>query len=115
MTSPYVVRRTVENSYLVRQRDRRWRRELARVALSVVIVGVALLVYTAIQVGILSAGYRVEELAQELHRLEQVERYRELAVSRRTSPERLEERARRELGMEYPAIERTAFYPEDGR
>lgn len=115
MSSPYVIRRKVENSYLVRQRDRRRRRELLRVALAVVLVGGGLLGYTAIQVGILSAGYHADTLARELHRLEQEERYKRLAVSRLTSPGELEERARRELDMDYPAIEQTAFPPEADR
>ncbi len=109
MKSPYVVRRTVENSYLVRQRDRRRRRELVRLAAAVVLLGGGLLSYTAIQVGILSAGYRVDELARELHQLQQEERYKGLAISRLTAPERLEERVRQDLGMEYPTIGQTVF------
>ncbi len=109
MSSPYIVRRTVENSYLVRQRDQRRRRELLRVVAAVVLLGGGLLSYTAIQVGILAAGYRADELAQQLHRLEQDERYKRLAISRLTSPEHLEERARQELGMEYPTLAQTVF------
>ncbi len=109
MKSPYIVRRTVENSYLVRQRDQRRRRELLRVAAAVVLLGGGLLSYTAIQVGILAAGYRADELARQLHRLEQDERYQRLAISRLTSPKELEERARQELGMEYPTLAQTVF------
>lgn len=109
MRSPYIVRRTVENSYLVRQRDQRRRRELLRLAVAVLLLGGGLLGYTVIQVGILSAGYRVDELARELHRLEQEERYKRLAISRLASPGELEKRARQELGMEHPTLAQTVF------
>ncbi len=109
MRSPYIVRRAVENSYLVRQRDQRRRRELVRLGVAVVLLGGGLLLYTVIQVGILSAGYRVDELARELHRLEQEERYKRLAISQLASPGELEKRARQELGMEHPTIAQTVF------
>lgn len=115
MKSPYVVRRSVENVYLVRQRDQRRRRELMRVAVAVVLLGGGLLAYTSIRVEILDCGYRVADLERQLHRLEQVQRYRRLAVSRLSGPGNVEERARRELGMDYPTLEQTAFHREDGR
>ncbi len=111
MKSPYVVRRTVENTYLVRQRDRRRRRELLGVVAAVLMVGAGLLAYTSIHIQILRSGYRVDVLERELDSLEQMERERQLEIARSTSPERLERWAL-ERGMQAPTLEQTVFYKE---
>lgn len=115
MRSPYIVRRPAENIYLVRRRDRRRRRELVGVATAVVLVAAGLLAYTSIHVEMLSTGYRIDELSRELHRLQQEERHRQLQISRLTGPEHLENRARRELEMEYPTLEQAIFRSEVAR
>lgn len=111
MKSPYVVRRTVENTYLVRQRDRRRRRELLGVVAAVLLVGGGLLVYTSIHIQILRTGYRVDDLERELHRLEQTGRQRQLTIARQKSPERIETWARAH-GMQPPAPEQVVFQSE---
>ena len=112
MKSPYVVRRPVENAFLVRQRDRRRLRELLSVGVAVLLVGGGLLAYTSIHVEILRRGYRIDDLERELYRLELEGRYRELAITRETRLQRIEERARKELGMGMPSLEQTVFFGE---
>ncbi|MEE8522794.1 MAG: hypothetical protein V3T72_02595 [Thermoanaerobaculia bacterium] len=111
MNNPYVVRRTVENTYLVRQRDRRRRRELLGVVVAVVLVGGGLLAYTSIHIEILRSGYRVDVLERQLRGLEQTERERQLAIAQSTSPERIEARAI-EAGMRPPVLDQMVFYGE---
>ena len=108
----YAIRRPVENTYLVRQRDRRLMRELVSMLLAVALVGGGLLAYTWVHVEILRTGYRVNELERNLQSLRKVEQRHRLAVSRLTSPERIEERAVRELGMRPPVLEQTLFLGE---
>jgi len=109
--SPYVVRRTVENTYLVRQRDRRRRRELLGVVAAVLLVSGGLLAYTSIHIEILRSGYRVDVLERQLHSLEQAERERQLAIARLTAPERVEKRALA-AGMQAPSLDQIVFYGE---
>jgi hypothetical protein len=109
--SPYVVRRTVENTYLVRQRDRRRRRELLGVVAAVLLVGGGLLAYTSIHIRILRTGYRVDDLERELQALEQTGRERQLAIARLTAPGRVEEWAL-DHGMRSPLPEQVVFEGE---
>lgn len=111
MNNPYVVRRTVENTYLVRQRDRRRRRELLGVVAAVLLVGGGLLAYTSVHIAILRSGYRVDVLERQLRGLEQTERERQLAIARSMSPERIEERALA-AGMRPPTLDQIVFYGE---
>lgn len=106
MKSPYIVRRPVENTFLVRQRDRRRLWELASVVMAVLLVAGGLLAYTSIHVEILRRGYSVDDLERELHRLELEERYRKLEIAQKSHPRRVEERAGR-LEMEMPRPEQT--------
>ncbi len=109
MNRPYVVRRTVENTYLVRQRDRQRRRELLAVVAAVLLVGGGLLAYTSIHIEILRLGYRVDDLERELHDLEVRERQRQLDIARLTSPDRIERWAL-ERGMRPPSLDQVEFY-----
>lgn len=108
----YAIRRPVENTYLVRQRDRRLMRELVSVLLAVALVGGGLLAYTWVHVEILRTGYRVNELERKLQGLRKEERRHRLTVSRLTNPQRIEERASQELGMRAPNLEQTVFFAE---
>lgn len=112
MRSPYAIRRPVENSYLVRERDRRLARELFGVASTVLILGLGLMAYTWIQLEITATGYRSDGLERQLHQLEQQSRRLQLEAAALSHPEVIESRARDELGMRAPTLEETLFYEE---
>ncbi len=112
MRSPHVYRRPVENAYLERVRDRRLRRELVAMLGVVVVLGGGLLAYTWMHIETMRIGYRVDRWSTELGDLEERERRLRLEIAHRTHPARIEERARRELGMQPPALEETLFYAE---
>lgn len=112
MRSTYACRRPVRNTYLVRERDRRLARELALVLLVVVLLGGGLLGYTWIHLEALHTGYRIDLLERQLSELSQIERQLQLEASYLASPQRIEERAVRELGMRQPALEQVVFWEE---
>lgn len=109
MKTPYLLPRPPRNRYLVRQRDRRRLRELLRVALAIVVVGVALLGYTWLHLESLGGGYRVEGLEQRLHELERRERHLRLEEAYLSSPQRVETRASKQLGMKPPELGQLLF------
>jgi cell division protein FtsL len=108
----YAVRRPVVNAYLVRQRDRQRRRELAWVVAALVPLAAALLGYTWLQLETLRVGYRIEALEQRAHKLAQIERQLRLEAAHLAHPERLAERAGRELGLQPPTVEQVIFLEE---
>jgi cell division protein FtsL len=109
LKTPYLLPRPPRNRYLVRQRDRRRMRELVRVALAIVVVGVALLGYTWLHLESLGSGYRVEGLEQRLHELARRERHLRLEEAYLSSPQRVETRASKELGMKPPELGQLLF------
>ena len=112
MRSPYTIHRPVENTYLVRERDRRLIRELLVVVAMVLVLGGGLLTYTWVHIEIVDTGYRINGFEKQLHQLREEERRRRLEASYLSQPERLDQRARRELGMRPPTLEQTVFYRE---
>jgi cell division protein FtsL len=112
MKTGFVKRRPVVNAYLVRERDRRRWRDLGAVLLVVVPVGLVLVLYSWIHLDLLRTGYRIDALEQRLHQLVQEERRLRLEASSQSSLERIEERARSELGMEAPSLEDMVFVEE---
>ena len=112
MRSPYAVPRPVENAYLVRERDRRLIRELLGVVALVLVLGGGLLAYTWVHVEILRTGYRINRHETELHQLLEEERRRSLEASYLAHPQRIDDRARRDLGMRDPTMDQTLFYEE---
>jgi cell division protein FtsL len=108
----YGLHQPVANSYLVRERDRRRLRELLMVLLALVPLGVALLAYTWIHLEVLRIGYNIGDLERRLHRLRQDERHLRLEASYLARPERIEQRAREELGMVSPSLEQMVFAEE---
>jgi len=108
----YSVRRPVVNAYLVRERDRQRRRELAWVVAVVLPLVAALLCYTWLQLETLRAGYRIEALERQAHRLAQVERQLQLEAAHLSDPEGLARRAHDELGLEPPRVEQVIFLEE---
>lgn len=113
MKTPYTTTRRVRNRYLVRVRDRRRLRELARVAVAVLLVGAALLGYTWLHLRLLEGGYRVEQLQGRLHELERLERHLHLEAAYLASPQRIEDRAIRDLGMTRPSPDQMIFVTGD--
>jgi hypothetical protein len=112
VASPYAVHRRVENTYLVRERDRRLLRELTGVLAAVLVLGGGLFAYTWVHIEILRTGYRVDEMEKRLHKLLEVERQWRLEAAYLAHPERLAERAGQKLGMVEPTLEQTLFFEE---
>ncbi|HEX9737291.1 MAG TPA: hypothetical protein VGG06_35450 [Thermoanaerobaculia bacterium] len=112
MDSPYALHRPVDNSYLVRQRDRRRLRELLAVAAAVLVLGGALFAYTWVHVELLRTGYRIDELETRLHEVLEAERKWRLEAAYAAHPERVEQRARQDLAMTEPSLDQTIFYEE---
>ena len=115
MTSPYAIHRTVDNAYLVRERDRRLLRELLGVVIVVLVLGGGLLAYTWVHIEILRTGYRNDGHQKELHELRQEKRRKVLEASYLTHPDRIEKRAEKDLGMRAPTLDQTLFYEELAR
>ena len=109
MKTPYLLPRPPRNRYLVRQRDRRRMRELGRVGVAVLVVGLALLGYTWLHLELLGSGYRVDGLETRLHELERRERHLRLEEAYLSSPQRVETRASKELGMKPPELAQLVF------
>lgn len=112
MPSSYAYHREVENTYLVRDRDRQRRRDLLRIVLWVLPMAVAVLGYIWLQVRVLDSSYEIVDLERELTAASREEARLSLEVSRRAGLPRVEERARQELGMTTPAAESTLFWAE---
>ena len=66
MRTSYVVRRPVDNRYLVRERDRRRLRELGWVLLAAVPVALMLIGYVWVNLELLRCGYRIHDLEGRL-------------------------------------------------
>ena len=103
--SAYVLRKPVDNVYLVRDRDRRRRRELLTILVAAAPVGFLLLAYIWTHLQVLEAGYRIDRLGSQLHELTQQERHLRLEAAGLFNPRLLEERAEGELEMVPPAPE----------
>lgn len=112
MPSSYAYHREVENTYLVRDRDRQRRRDLLRVVLWVLPMAAAVLGYIWLQVRVLDSAYEIGRLEEELTAADRHHDRLSLEVARRTGLPLVEERARRELGMVSPQAESTLFWPE---
>jgi cell division protein FtsL len=108
----YALRRPVVNTYLVRERDRRLARELAVVLAMVLLLGGGLLAYTWIHLEALRTGYRIDTLERQQQGLSRIERQLRLEASYLASPQRIEQRAKSELGMLPPALEQVVFWEE---
>ena len=83
--------------------------ELARVAIAILVVGLALLGYTWVHLELLGSGYRVEGLEQRLHELERRQRHLRLEEAYLSNPQRVETHALRELGMKPPELGQLLF------
>ena len=108
----YSVHRPVVNEYLVRERDRRRLRDLAKVLLALAPVALALAAFTWVHLRVLDAGYRIDRLERELHALEREESRLRLEAAHLANPRRIERIAAGELGMRSPDVDRIAFPSE---
>lgn len=112
MNTSYAYRRPVDNSYLVRERDRRRLRELVLLVAALLPLGLGLLTYTWVHTEVIATGYRIRELENTLEAEgRQLERLR-LDADYLSSPAVVERRAAEELGMERPRVERVLFWEE---
>lgn len=112
MRGTYVVRRTVPNSYLVRQRDRKRLRELALVLLATVPVALGLLGHVWLNLELLDIGYEIHQLETTLESEEQLERTLLMEAAYLARPQRVETRASQELGMVPASVEQLIFIEE---
>ena len=113
MRTSYVVRRPVDNRYLVRERDRRRLRELGFVLLAALPVALMLIGYVWVNLELLRCGYRIHELEGRLQEERRAVSILELEEAYLTGAARLSERGA-ELGLAPPTPERL-LYAEDGR
>ncbi len=112
MRNAYAFTRPVANAYLVRERDRKRVRELLLVLVAVGALGIGLLSYTWIHLEVLSTGYKIDKLEKQLREMTRTERELSLEAAYLASPQKIEERARQELGLEPPEIDRVLFWEE---
>ena len=109
MNRSYAVVRPVANTYLIRERDRRRRRDLLWVAGTLLPVAVGALLYVWLHVEVLRAGYRIHELEQELRVQVEIERQLGLEVAFLQHPGTVEQRATTELGLAAPTVEQLVY------
>jgi hypothetical protein len=112
LRNAYAFTRPVANTYLVRERDRRRLRELALVLVVVLCLGGGLLLYTWIHLEVTRTGYRIDKLERELAARTREERQLRLDAAYLASPQQIERRAVRELGLQPPALEQVVFWEE---
>ncbi len=101
MRTSYVVRRPVDNRYLVRERDRRRLRELGWVLLAAVPVALVLIGYVWVNLELLRCGYRIHDLEGRLQAQRRALSILELEEAYLTSAARLTLRGA-ELGLAPP-------------
>jgi hypothetical protein len=116
----FAVRKDIRNNPVVRELDVAQRREFKRVVWLACLT-VVLVLFSAWQhFEILSHGYAIERLHQDIEREEVVNRRLRLNLETLRAPQEIESRARRQLGMIAPSdkdtivIERTRT-SADGR
>jgi hypothetical protein len=113
----FAVRKDIRNNPVVREIDAQQKREFRRIVW-LACLGVALLLFSAWQhFEIVSHGYAIERLQQEIAREDVVNRRLRLNLETLRAPQEIESRARRELGLAAPTdkdtivIVRTAKSP----
>lgn len=112
MPSSYAFHRSVENAWLVRERDRRRRRDHLRVLLWALPLAVVLLAYTWLHVQLLDTAYRIVDLEAQQQQLERRRAELALELARRTALPEVAARAGRELGMVPASTGRTLFWQQ---
>jgi len=110
--SVYSIRRPVTNLYLVRERDRRLRKELLRFVGLLLPLVAGMMAYVWLSHSLLDIGYRLRELDQQLQRLEQTERGLQVEGSHLARHERIERLATERLGMRPAEVDEVVFAGE---
>ncbi|MCZ6507621.1 MAG: hypothetical protein O7A98_00555 [Acidobacteria bacterium] len=112
MKSAYSLRRPVANVYLVRDRDRRLRRELLAVLALALPLSAGILAYVWISSQVWDVGYEVLRLERVLER--QLENERQLRVEAATLSRHdgIERRAAGELGLREVELSQVVFAEE---
>lgn len=102
--SPYrfLMTKRVRNERLVRELDRKRHRELFMVALTGLVLTVAVIAYAWPHFEMIRLGYRMEELRQRREELVKAQRHLELQRATELAPGRIEAIAIEQLGMAYP-------------
>lgn len=113
MSRIYAVDREVHNTFLVRQRDRRRRRELWWILAVVLPLVTLLLAQIHLQAQIRQVGYDVTELQRELDEVQQQERALRRQAATLSTPRRVERLATELLGMRPPTPEQLVTMPAD--
>ena len=98
----YAIKKDIRNNPVIREIDDRERREIRR-TIWLAVLSVAVLLFAAWQNNrLVAAGYRIEDLRAQFAREEADNRKLRLGLEMERSPQVLERRARRELGMIAP-------------
>jgi cell division protein FtsL len=103
------VRRPVENVYLVRERDRRRSRELFGLALAAVPPVVVLFVAIWANVKTVELGYQLAAVAKRREVLLETKRKLEMDRSQAAALSRVEDVARRTLGLVPPTLDQVVL------
>jgi hypothetical protein len=103
----YAIKKDIRNNAVIRGVDERERREFSRIVL-LAALAVGLLLFSAWQhFETLRYGYGIEQLRLNRAYEETINRQLRLNVEALKTPQKLEERAGRELGLTAPSSEQT--------
>jgi cell division protein FtsL len=109
LKSVYSIRRPVANAFLVRERDRRLRRDLLSVLAVALPLSAGVLVYVGISSQLRDVGYEVLRLENSLEQRLETERRLKLEAAELADPERVEALATDELGMQPLDLDAVVF------
>lgn len=112
MKSAYSLRRPVANVYLVRDRDRRLRRDLLAVLAVALPLSAAVLAYVWVTSQVRDVGYNIRVLEQTLEVQLEDERRLTVEAARLARHEGVGERAVRELGLGEVSLDSVIFVEE---
>lgn len=103
--SRFTLTKAVRNEQLVRELDRKRHHQLLLVALTGLVLTVAVIAYAFPHFEMIRLSYRMEELRQRREELLEIQHHLELQRATEVDPARIEAIARNEIGMIYPAPE----------
>lgn len=112
MKSAYSLRRPVANVFLVRDRDRRLRRDLLAVLAVALPLSAAVLAYVWVTSQVRDVGYDIRVLEQRLEARHVDERRLRANAARLARHEGVGERAARELGLSEVGLDAVVFAGE---
>jgi len=112
LKSAYSLRRPVANVYLVRDRDRRLRRDLLSVLAVALPLSAAVLAYVWVTTQVRDVGYDVRVLEQTLEVQLEDERRLKVEAARLARHEGVGERAAQELGLAEVNLDAVVFVGE---